>query len=145
MGWALKLFGGSKIMLGLILALVASTAAATIAGKAYLGKRDDLAAAKTDLAHTQAGLARMQQAMEENRERARLLEQARIDLQTQVAELEARGVEVRTEIQTQWRDRIVRESYPVAIECAAEPMPASVVGLLQCASGGGCPLRPDSV
>jgi len=146
-GWVLKFFGGSKLMLGLVLALLASTAAATIVGKAYLGKRDEASAAKADLAHSQAGLTRLQQAMQDSLERARLLEQARINLQTKVAELESRGVEVRTEIQTKWRDRIVRESFPVAVECAAEPMPPSVIGLLKCASsdGSGCAVQLDPV
>lgn len=133
----LQLFGGSKVMLALCLALAASTAAAAVAGKLYLGKRDALAIAGQQLDAERVHRARTAALWEAREAEIRALEAARIALADKVAQLEARGTEVRTEIRTQWRDRVVRESYPVAVECADEPMPASVIGLLKCAGGGG--------
>ena len=145
MGAILKLFGGSKVMFGLVLALLASTAAAGVVGKMYLSKRDALAKERAESDRLERSLSALQGAFNDREREIRALEQARVDLANQVSELESQGVEVRTEIQTQWRDRVVRESFPVAVECASEPMPPSVVGLLKCASGGsGCAVPEDA-
>ena len=144
MGAILKLFGGSKVMLGLVLALVASTAAAGVAGKMYLSKRDALVQERAESERLESALTMLQGAFNDREREIRALEQARIDLANQVTDLEAQGVEVRTEIQTQWRDRVVREAFPVAVECASEPMPPSVVGLLQCARTGDCAVPEDA-
>ena len=116
--------GGSKLMLGLVVALLASSAAAAMAGKAYLDTRDRLAVERVQSAALERELAQQIRL-------AKAAEKARADLQIEVASLEAQGKEIVTEIQTKWRDRVVRESYPVAVECSGVTLPPDVISLLK--------------
>lgn len=146
MSWLLKMFG-SKLTLGLVIALLAAGASAAAMTKAYLGKRDALAMSQQNLALSQASLEQTRQQWEEQLSRARAAELARIALAKEVAELRDQGVETITEIREVWRDRDVFIEVPQAVECAAVSVPARVVSLLCETSGlrtGACSLRNTS-
>ena len=98
--------------------------------KLYLDKRDQLAVQKveTSLANQRAKLYAQQ--LEDELARVQMLEQLRIDLANQIDLLENQEVEVITEVRELWRDREVIVNNPIAVECAAEPVPDSILGLL---------------
>lgn len=137
MSWILKLFGGSKITAVLAItigALLLSTAAAT---RAYLSTRDKLAVANVQ----SSALAKQ---LSKQIELAAAAEQARIDLQGEVEALESQGKEIVTKIETKWKDRVVREAYPVAVECSSVSLPPDILRLLKCARGG-CAVPEDAL
>lgn len=110
---------------------------------AYLGKRDELAEARAEIRDWQASNQALQEALQRQRHLTELAEQARIDLAAKVEQLQVQEVEVVTKIREVWRDReIVTE---VQADCAAEPLPRRVVGLLCDAAGargGVCSMQP---
>lgn len=100
---------------------------------AYLGKRDELAEARAEIRDWQASNQELQEALQRQRHLTELAEQARVDLAHEVEDLRVQEVEIVTRIREVWRDRdIVTE---VQADCAAEPLPRRVVGLLCDASG----------
>lgn len=116
---------GSKWLLAaggvLILALAAMT-------HAYLGKRDDLAVARAEIQDWQTSNQALQDALQRQARLQAEAEQARIRLAAELDELRVQEVQVVTKIREVFRDReVVTE---VQADCAAEPMPGRVVGML---------------
>lgn len=124
-----KILGSKWLLAGgavLLLALAAMT-------HAYLGKRDELAVATNQIDRWQASYKTLQSALERQSKLAAEAEQARIALAEEVEDLRVQEVEIVTKIREVWRDReVVTE---VQADCAAEPMPRRVVGLLCDAAG----------
>lgn len=120
----------SKITLIVGGALLLTSLSAMGMTKLYLDKRDQLAVQKveTNLANQRAKLYAQQ--LEDELVRVQMLEQLRIDLINQINLLENQEVEVITEVRELWRDREVIVNNPIAVECAAEPVPDRVLSLL---------------
>jgi len=135
MSWILKLFGGSKVALGMGIAMLVLAGSAAAMTKAYFGKRDELAQERVLTSLQEARADQYLADIAKAELRREMLEAARIELQNNITALEQRGVETVTEIREVWRDRNVFIENPVAVECAAVAMPAAVVGLLCEASG----------
>ena len=118
----------SKLALGVGAALLLTSLSAAAMTKLYLGKRDELATQKlaTDIATARAQ-SYIEQLLEEQR-RVEMLELLRIDLAKQIEALGEQEIETITEIREVWRTEVINN--PVAVECAAEPVPDSVLSLL---------------
>lgn len=119
-------------------ALIAALGSAAVLGKAWMSAREDLAAQKAQTEDARSQVKVLQGAMLRQRRLVEAAEQARIELAAEVADLEAQGQQVVTQIQTKWRDRVIREAYPVAVECSGVELPPDILSLLECARTGGC-------
>lgn len=137
----------NKVTLGLGLALLLASGGVFAMTKLYLGKRDELAAQVVQTGIQTARADSYYAELEKQAELQKKSDQVRLDLQARVTELENQEVKTITEIREVWRDREVIIENPVAVECAGEPVPGPVLGLLCEASGvyaGACAdLQPD--
>jgi hypothetical protein len=130
-----KLLGSKWLFVagGLLVLSLAVTA------RAYLSARDDLAETKIILGQWQQSAAILRSEVERQHRLREAEAAARIALAERVEELSNREAEVITEVREVWRDREVVTQ--TQADCAVEPMPARIVGLLCDASGtrgGAC-------
>ena len=124
----------SKLTISLVIGLGLAMASTAVAAKLYIGAKEDLAA-ETILKEMAKATAEARLNELKNAERLRqAAEAARFNLLAEIEALKNQDVETITEIREVWRDREVIINNPVAVECAAEPMPVDVVRLL-CESG----------
>ena len=136
----------NKLTISLVIGLGLAMASTAVAAKLYIGAKEDLAAETLlkDMANATAE-ARLNEL--KNAERLRqAAEDARSNLLAEIESLKSQEVETITEIREVWRGREVIINNPVAVQCASEPMPPSIISLL-CESGtaGTCAnLQPST-
>lgn len=120
----------SKLTISLVIGLGLAMASTAVAAKLYIGAKEDLAA-ETILKEMANATAEARLNELKNAERLRqAAEAARFNLLAEIEALKSQDVETITEIREVWRDREVIINNPVAVECAAEPVPDSILSLL---------------
>lgn len=111
---------------------------------AYLGKRDELAAARSQIQQWEASYQSAINALEDQQRLKREAEQVRIRLEEKVRDLSVQEVEIVTKIREVYRDREVIKEVPQAVECASVDAPDRIVRVLCDEAGsrsGPCTLR----